>query len=271
MRDLLPPVRRFGAGAALAPHLLRQEGRRSAGRRRAARPSAPSAGRTGTRRARSWISRLVMPCSTNRLKPTGGVICAISTTSTMKMPNQSEVDAGLLDRRQDHAHRQHDHRDAVEEAAEDDVEQRQRDDQRERRQPERARSIRRGGAAGRCSPSPASGTRRRRGSARSCSRGASRPSALRGTSSSVSEPCTAEMTQRADDAERRGLGGGGDAGVDRAQHGDDQQHHRDQVPRRVQLLRERRALGRRRDQRRVAAAPRRRCSPRTAAPAGCPG
>ena len=30
-----------------------------------------------------------MPCSTNRLKPTGGVICAISTTSTMKMPNQS--------------------------------------------------------------------------------------------------------------------------------------------------------------------------------------
>ena len=29
-----------------------------------------------------------MPCSTNRLKPTGGVICAISTTSTMKMPNQ---------------------------------------------------------------------------------------------------------------------------------------------------------------------------------------
>ena len=29
-----------------------------------------------------------MPCSTNRLKPTGGVICAISTTNTMKMPNQ---------------------------------------------------------------------------------------------------------------------------------------------------------------------------------------
>ena len=35
------------------------------------------------------ISRFVMPCSTNRLKPTGGVICAISTTSTMKMPNHS--------------------------------------------------------------------------------------------------------------------------------------------------------------------------------------
>ena len=30
-----------------------------------------------------------MPCSTNRLKPTGGVICAISTTSTTKMPNHS--------------------------------------------------------------------------------------------------------------------------------------------------------------------------------------
>ncbi len=29
-----------------------------------------------------------MPCSTNRLKPIGGVICAISTTTTMKMPNQ---------------------------------------------------------------------------------------------------------------------------------------------------------------------------------------
>ena len=30
----------------------------------------------------------VMPCSTKRLKPIGGVICAISTTTTMKMPNQ---------------------------------------------------------------------------------------------------------------------------------------------------------------------------------------
>ena len=30
-----------------------------------------------------------MPCSTNRLKPTGGVTCAISTTMTMKMPNHS--------------------------------------------------------------------------------------------------------------------------------------------------------------------------------------
>ncbi|KAG1419166.1 hypothetical protein G6F57_023693 [Rhizopus arrhizus] len=29
-----------------------------------------------------------MPDSTNRSKPTGGVICAISTTNTMKMPNQ---------------------------------------------------------------------------------------------------------------------------------------------------------------------------------------
>ncbi len=30
-----------------------------------------------------------MACSTKRLKPTGGVICAISTTSTTKMPNHS--------------------------------------------------------------------------------------------------------------------------------------------------------------------------------------
>ena len=30
-----------------------------------------------------------MPCSTNRLKPTGGVICAVSTVMTRKMPNHS--------------------------------------------------------------------------------------------------------------------------------------------------------------------------------------
>ena len=39
-------------------------------------------------RAIHVICFFVMPCSTNRLKPTGGVICAISTTSTRKMPNQ---------------------------------------------------------------------------------------------------------------------------------------------------------------------------------------
>ncbi|MNJ05843.1 hypothetical protein D3C73_1674410 [compost metagenome] len=31
----------------------------------------------------------VMLCSTNRLKPTGGVICAVSTVITRKMPNHS--------------------------------------------------------------------------------------------------------------------------------------------------------------------------------------
>src|SRR5438094_4856676 len=36
------------------------------------------------------MSLPVRPCSTNRLKPTGGVICAISTTSTTNMPNQSK-------------------------------------------------------------------------------------------------------------------------------------------------------------------------------------
>ncbi|MNT93221.1 hypothetical protein D3C72_2346400 [compost metagenome] len=30
-----------------------------------------------------------MLCSTNRLNPTGGVTSAISTSSTMKMPNQT--------------------------------------------------------------------------------------------------------------------------------------------------------------------------------------
>src|SRR5690606_33051434 len=39
-------------------------------------------------RAIQVTSLRVRPCSTNRLKPTGGVICAISTTRTMKMPNQ---------------------------------------------------------------------------------------------------------------------------------------------------------------------------------------
>ena len=34
------------------------------------------------------LSLPVMFCSTNKLKPTGGVTSAISTSSTMKMPNQ---------------------------------------------------------------------------------------------------------------------------------------------------------------------------------------
>jgi hypothetical protein len=40
-------------------------------------------------RATSVCSRPVMVCMTKRLKPTGGVISAISTSSTMKMPNQT--------------------------------------------------------------------------------------------------------------------------------------------------------------------------------------
>lgn len=34
------------------------------------------------------MSRLVRPWMTKRFSPTGGVICAISTTNTMKTPNQ---------------------------------------------------------------------------------------------------------------------------------------------------------------------------------------
>jgi hypothetical protein len=56
------------------------------------------------------------------LKPTGGVICAISTTSTMKMPNQIGSMPGGLHRGQEHAHGQHHHRDAVQEAAQHDEE-----------------------------------------------------------------------------------------------------------------------------------------------------
>src|SRR6266702_4678164 len=46
------------------------------------------------------MSLPVSPCRTNRLKPTGGVICAISTTSTMKMPNHSRsIPAALTEGR----------------------------------------------------------------------------------------------------------------------------------------------------------------------------
>ena len=40
-------------------------------------------------RAIVLLSLPVMFCSTNRLKPTGGVTSAISTSSTMKMPNHT--------------------------------------------------------------------------------------------------------------------------------------------------------------------------------------
>ena len=40
-------------------------------------------------RASQPISGPAMPCSTNRLTPTGGVICANATTSTRKMPNHT--------------------------------------------------------------------------------------------------------------------------------------------------------------------------------------
>src|SRR5690606_5550807 len=39
-------------------------------------------------RATKLSERPVIDWITNRLKPTGGVICAISTTTTRKMPNQ---------------------------------------------------------------------------------------------------------------------------------------------------------------------------------------
>ena len=91
--------------------------RHQAGRRRAAVTLAIHAD----------VACPVMPCSTKRLKPTGGVICAISTTSTMKMPNQIEVEAGLGAMiGSTTAHGQHDHADAIEKAAQHQVEQRQR-------------------------------------------------------------------------------------------------------------------------------------------------
>ena len=40
-------------------------------------------------RATTKMLRPVRDCKTNKLNPTGGVICDISTTMTMKIPNQS--------------------------------------------------------------------------------------------------------------------------------------------------------------------------------------
>ena len=69
------------AGAATAP-------RRARNRSTATATSISSEQRQCAVRAIQVTSRRVRPWITNRLKPTGGVICAISTTSTMKMPNQ---------------------------------------------------------------------------------------------------------------------------------------------------------------------------------------
>ena len=125
------------------------------------------------------ICFFVIPCSTNRLNPTGGVICAISTTSTMKMPNQRRSIPTASTDGQDHAHRQHDHRDAVEEAAEDDVEQHQRDDERERREVQAADPFREMPRQADVAHRERQERRRRRGSAQSCSRASSRPSGCR--------------------------------------------------------------------------------------------
>ena len=47
-------------------------------------------------RAIVFESLPVMFCSTNKLKPTGGVTSAISTSSTMKMPNQTTSNPALI-------------------------------------------------------------------------------------------------------------------------------------------------------------------------------
>ena len=75
-----------------------------------------------------------MFCSTKRLKPTGGVTSAISTISTMKMPNQTRSKPAFWIIGSTTADGEHDHRDAVERHAEHDVEHRQHGDQRVRAQ-----------------------------------------------------------------------------------------------------------------------------------------
>ena len=55
---------------------------------RRATPSSSRKKKGSAARATSKMLCSVRPWMTNRLKPTGGVICAISTTITMKMPNQ---------------------------------------------------------------------------------------------------------------------------------------------------------------------------------------
>lgn len=42
------------------------------------------------------LSRPLMVCNTNMLKPSGGVNSAISTSSTMKMPNQTRSKPALV-------------------------------------------------------------------------------------------------------------------------------------------------------------------------------
>ena len=53
-----------------------------------------------------------------------------------------QIDAGLLHGGQDDAHRQHDHRDAIQETAEDDVEHHQRDDEPQLREAETTDPLR---------------------------------------------------------------------------------------------------------------------------------
>ena len=83
-------------------------------------------------RAIVLLSLPVMFCSTNRLKPTGGVTSAISTSSTMKMPNQTRSKPAFWIIGSTTARGQHDHRDAVERGAEHDVDDGQHGDQRVR-------------------------------------------------------------------------------------------------------------------------------------------
>ena len=87
--------------ASLAAHLCRKPGHET-GKVNKARSQPPS----GRRTAASLCDQVISPGhrgSTNRLKPTGGVICAIFDDEDDEDPEPERVDAGLLDRRHDHA------------------------------------------------------------------------------------------------------------------------------------------------------------------------
>ncbi len=160
------------------------------------------------------------------------------------------VDAGLLHRRHDHAHRQHDHRDAVEEAAEDDVERGQRQDQRELAQAERRDPLRE--MARQADVAHAEGEERGAGEDQGDHAVEARAAHQRvAEGGPVHRALGRRDHERAEHADRGRLGRGGDAGVDRAEHGDDQQHHRNQALRFAQLLGERHGRVGRRDEMRV--------------------
>jgi hypothetical protein len=153
-------------------------------------------------------------------------------------PEPEQVDAGRADHGLDHRHGEDDAADAVEEAAEHHVEHRQRHDQGRGRQLEAGDEGRqRPGQAG-----EAHGEREERGAhqdQRDHAGGPHRAHQALGEARARERALGRGEGQRADHPQGGRLGRGREAGVDRAQHHQDQQQHREQETARAQPLRER--------------------------------